>query len=201
MFTYIYIYIYIYYIYIYTHLIIYHRSIYISDVHICLHQCISILNLAIASIQAIAQFLQFLSIRSNISSIPQFLLTYRLPFKCHVGLHVSLPSPPTPHPPPPPPLAFITQHGKRTSLYHTCNTHTRARTPRPAIEACHTHHPRPHTSSYTAHHIICQYIYSYIHHGAQTDVGNREFLHEYNAVCGKTGVKHHCRTTLNLKSR
>ena len=38
-------------------------------------------------------------------------------------------------------------------------------------------------------------------HGAQTDVGNREFLHEYNAVCGKTGVKHHCRTTLNLKSR
>ena len=39
-----------------------------------------------------------------------------------------------------------------------------------------------------------------IYHGAQTDVGNREFLHEYNAVCGKTGVKHHCRTTLNLKS-
>ena len=38
-------------------------------------------------------------------------------------------------------------------------------------------------------------------HGAQTDVGNREFLHKYNAVCGKTGVKHHCRTTLNLKSR
>ena len=38
-------------------------------------------------------------------------------------------------------------------------------------------------------------------HGAQTDVGNREFLHEYNAVCGKSGVKHHCRTTLNLKSR
>ena len=60
---------------IYIHLIIYHRSIYISDVHICLHLCIIILNLAIASIPAIAQFLQFLSILSNISSIPQFLLT------------------------------------------------------------------------------------------------------------------------------
>ena len=31
--------------------------------------------------------------------------------------------------------------------------------------------------------------------------GKSGVLHEYNAVCGKTGVKHHCRTTLNLKSR
>ena len=40
----------------------------------------------------------------------------------------------------------------------------------------------------------------YYIHGAQTDVGNREFLHENKAVCGKTGAKHHCRTRLNLKS-
>ena len=26
-------------------------------------------------------------------------------------------------------------------------------------------------------------------HGAQTDVGNREFLHEYNAVCVENGSK------------